>query len=154
MVDIFSDQLGRKYYASRPLLHTCAAEQIKTTQSSVNQAVRVPAIWAFVGLGLVTASSSISHMKAFLVSVVVALLAVVVALIYYVPEFSDFRGPTYLGWKETAEFKSIGHGLYKIQIFWHMTPFHSEVRTSQQTERWWPSSFVLGMAVASIRLVS
>ena len=58
----------------------------------------------------------------------VVVAAVIVSLVYNVPEFADFRGPTYLGWKETAEFKSIGHGLYKIEIFWHMTPFHSEVR--------------------------
>ncbi|CAL8466588.1 g6124 [Coccomyxa elongata] len=56
----------------------------------------------------------------------VLVAAVIVSLVYNVPEFADFRGPTYLGWKETAEFKSIGHGLYKIEIFWHMTPFHSE----------------------------
>jgi hypothetical protein len=54
-------------------------------------------------------------------------IAVLAALIYNVPEFVDFRGPPYLGWKEFAEFKPLGHGLHKIEIFWHMTPLHAEV---------------------------
>lgn len=53
--------------------------------------------------------------------------AVIVGLVYNVPEFEDFKGPVYLGIKETAEFKSLGNGLYKTEIFWHMTPFHHEV---------------------------
>ena len=54
-------------------------------------------------------------------------LAVIAGLSWNVPEFEDFRGPVYLGWKEPVAFTSLGHGLHKLMINWHMTPFHFEV---------------------------
>jgi hypothetical protein len=65
---------------------------------------------------------------AYVISLLLAVAcALIVGLLYNVPEFADFRGALYLGGKEKADFKPIGHGLYKIEIFWHMTPFHNEV---------------------------
>ncbi|KAK9909599.1 hypothetical protein WJX75_004745 [Coccomyxa subellipsoidea] len=64
---------------------------------------------------------------AYVISLLLAVAcALIVGLLYNVPEFADFRGALYLGGKEKADFKPIGHGLYKIEIFWHMTPFHNE----------------------------
>ncbi len=54
-------------------------------------------------------------------------LAVIVGTLYNIPEFEDFRCSPYLGWQEKAAFKPLGHGLYKLEINWYMTPFHKEV---------------------------
>ena len=59
-----------------------------------------------------------------------ALLAVVLALVaavYTIPEMADFHSNAFFQRAEKASFKPLGHGLYKMQIFWHMTPFHAEV---------------------------
>ena len=59
-----------------------------------------------------------------------ALVAVVIALaatIHTIPEMADFHSNAFLQRAEKASFKPLGHGLHKMQIYWHMTPFHAEV---------------------------
>lgn len=58
---------------------------------------------------------------------VVLLSAVLIGLMYNVPEFEDFRSKSvFLGWKQPVAFKAIAPGIYKLQIDWHMSPFHHE----------------------------
>ena len=65
---------------------------------------------------------------------IVVPLAWLVATIYTIPELADFHSTSYFNRGEKASFSPLGHGLYKMQIYWHMTPFHAEVsRTSSIT---------------------
>ena len=60
-------------------------------------------------------------------AIVAIVFAVLIGLLYNVPEFEDFRSRSvYLGWSQPGAFKSIAPGIYKLQIDWHMTPFHHE----------------------------
>ena len=64
----------------------------------------------------------------YLLGAVIAVpLAWLVTTIYTIPELADFHSSAYLKRGEKASFSPLGHGLYKMQIFWHMTPFHAEV---------------------------
>lgn len=60
-------------------------------------------------------------------AVIAAALALIVSVIYTIPELADFKSYAFLQKGEKASFKPLGHGLYKMQIYWHMTPFHAEV---------------------------
>ena len=66
---------------------------------------------------------AIAYLSGALVAVVLALAAT----IYTIPEMADFRSNAFLQRPEKVSFKPQGHGLYKMQIYWHMTPFHAEV---------------------------
>ena len=57
---------------------------------------------------------------------VIAAAAVVASVLFYVPEFEDFRGPMWLGTPEQHAFKKIAEGLYQIDLPWHLTPVHQE----------------------------
>ena len=57
----------------------------------------------------------------------VALVLALAVTIYTIPEMADFHSTAFLQRAEKASFKPMGHGLYKMQIYWHMTPFHAEV---------------------------
>lgn len=60
-------------------------------------------------------------------AVVVVPLVAILSAIYTIPELADFRSYAYLQRGEKASFSQLGNGLYKMQIYWHMTPFHAEV---------------------------
>ena len=67
-------------------------------------------------------------------AVVVLASAVLVGLMYNVPEFEDFRSNSvYLGWRQPVAFKAIAQGVHKLQIDWHMSPFHHEARVEPCT---------------------
>lgn len=58
---------------------------------------------------------------------VTLVLAVLTALMYNVPEFEDFRSKSvFLGGAQPVAFEAIAQGFYKLQIDWHMSPFHHE----------------------------
>ncbi len=64
----------------------------------------------------------------YLLGAVIAIpLAWLITTIYTIPELADFHSTAYLKRGEKASFSPLGHGLYKMQIYWHMTPFHAEV---------------------------
>ena len=64
----------------------------------------------------------------YLLGAVIAIpLAWLVATIYTIPELADFHSTSYFSRGEKARFTPLTHGLYKMQIYWHMTPFHAEV---------------------------
>ncbi|DBB07616.1 hypothetical protein WJX82_001357 [Trebouxia sp. C0006] len=52
--------------------------------------------------------------------------AALVGVFYTVPEFEDFRAPFFWGDPEQREFHPIAEGLFKIDLPWHLTPFHEE----------------------------
>ena len=60
-------------------------------------------------------------------AVIVVPLAWLITTIYTIPELAIFRSTAYLKRGERSSFLPLGHGLYKMQIYWHMTPFHAEV---------------------------
>ena len=39
---------------------------------------------------------------------------------------TDFHAPIWLGTQEEREFLPVAKGLYKIDLPWHLTPFHEE----------------------------
>ena len=64
----------------------------------------------------------------YLLGAVIAIpLAWLITTIYTIPELADFHSTAYYQRGEKASFSPLGHGLYRMQIYWHMTPFHAEV---------------------------
>lgn len=51
---------------------------------------------------------------------------VLLGMFYTVPEIADFRAPVYWGVPEKRDFQPIADGLWKIDLPWHLTPFHEE----------------------------
>lgn len=69
----------------------------------------------------------------------VAALAILIATIYTIPELADFHSNAILKLGEKPSFVPVTKGLYKMQIYWHMTPFHAEVSfavISRHLETW------------------
>ena len=68
-----------------------------------------------------------------------AALAILIATIYTIPELADFHSNAILKLGEKPSFVPVTKGLYKMQIYWHMTPFHAEVSfavISRHLETW------------------
>ena len=74
----------------------------------------------------------------YLLGAVIAVpLAWLISTIYTIPELADFHSTAYLKRGEKASFSPLGHGLYKMQVYWHITPFHAEVgHTAGTLDHW------------------